>query len=134
MKLSDNLKCLWDCRASISDLVGKTLVCVRGAEKGGDEIIFTCSDGTIYLMYHEQVCCESVTIEDICGDVSRLLNTPILKAEDISSQCEEGPLGYYDDSYTWTWYHLATVKGYVTIRWYGESNGYYSESVDFAKL
>lgn len=121
----------------LDELVGKTLVDIQGAQVDGEEIIFTCSDGTKYKMYHEQDCCESVYIEDICGDVDCLLNTPITMAEDISNECADmGPKDpeWHDDSHTWTWYKLATVKGYVTIRWYGESNGYYSESVDFLKL
>lgn len=116
-----------------SVLIGKTLVSVRGAEKGGDEIIFTCDDGSVFKMYHESDCCESVSIEDVSGDIADLIGSPIVMAE-VATSCEN-PTGVtppeYQDSFTWTFYKLATAKGYVDIRWYGESNGYYSESVDF---
>lgn len=115
-------------------LLGKIITNIKGADKGNDEIIFSCSDGTKYKMYHKQDCCESVTIEDICGDTSVLIGCPLLMAEDISNECDEDGLDSWGDSFTWTWYKFATIKGYVTIRWYGESNGYYSESVDFEKM
>jgi hypothetical protein len=111
------------------ELLGKTIIDIYGAEVESEVIAFICDDGSRYIMYHEQDCCESVDVNDICGDVACLLNTPITKAEKTT---EEG-----DDkwgTHTWTFYHLGTVKGYVTIRWYGASNGYYSESVSLAKI
>ena len=111
------------------DLVGKVLVSV---ENKGDEMIFTLDNGEAYKLYHDQDCCESVGIEDVIGDLNDLVGSPILMAEEVTSDTNpEGITKEYQDSFTWTFYKLATIKGYVTIRWYGESNGYYSESVDW---
>ena len=119
----------------IEDLLGKTITQICGMEKDSEEIHIICADGSEYYMYHEQDCCESVWLEDVCGDVACLLGTPITKAEETSnSEDPAGTDGYEPDSYTWTYYHLGTVKGYVDLRWYGESNGYYSESVDFYRI
>ena len=71
-----------------------------------------------------------IYIEDICGDINNLIGSKIIMAEEVINR-DLSPLNKYDESYTWTFYKFATVKGYVTIRWYGESNGYYSERVDF---
>lgn len=116
-----------------SDLVGKTIISI---EVKDDQINFKDSTGEEYTLYHSQDCCEDVYIEDINGDVNDLLNTPILVAEEASnsSDAPSKKEKYEPDSYTWTFYKLATIKGFVDIRWFGVSNGYYSESVDFCKL
>lgn len=115
--------------SEISDLIGKTLTEIKNT---GDEIYFTTSEGENYLMYHEQDCCEHVSVEDIIGDLDDLIMSPITMAEEISEDGTDDE--EWGESATWTFYKLATNKGYVTIRWYGSSNGYYSESVDFVKL
>ena len=112
---------------SIEILKGKIITSINTQY---DSIVFKCGPVS-YKMYHEQDCCESVSIEDICGDLTDLLNSPILQAEE--SMSDENPLDVHD-SFTWTFYKLATIKGSVTIRWYGESNGYYSESVEFKEI
>jgi hypothetical protein len=38
---------------------------------------------------------------------------------------------YHDGSHTYTFYKLRTRSYSCTLRFYGESNGYYSEDVDF---
>lgn len=118
-----------------SELVGKTIVGVLG-KVGDDEFTIETKDGQTYVMHHERNCCESVRIEDIAGDLNDLLGTPILEAEEVSS--DKDPEGYVNtdtwrDSFTWTFYKLRTIKGGVTLRWLGESNGYYSESVTFTR-
>ena len=74
---------------------------------------------------------------DIVGDLEALVGEPLLIAEEVVNDQNVNPDGIkqfdYQDSFTWTFYKLSTIKGSVTIRWYGESNGYYSESVSFAK-
>lgn len=118
--------------AKFEELKGKTIIKIEGMEKNSDCIEFFCSDGTKYIMDHKQDCCESVYLEDVCGDVKDLLNSPILLAEEV--QNADGPALYkYEESWTWTFYKIATIKGTVTLRWYGASNGYYSEEVDFHK-
>lgn len=117
----------------ISELVGKTLSSV--VNNDDEEIIFTTTDGQQYRMYHSQDCCESVCVEDIIGNLDDLIGVPIVMAEEVTS--DDNPTDVvkeYQDSFTWTFYKLATSKGYVTIRWYGASNGYYSESVDFVRI
>ena len=114
----------------ISDLIGKMMTSVTQV---GDEIIFTADNGDKWKFYHNQDCCESVTIEDICGSLMDLVGFPIIMAEEVSNA--EGPMdGTEPDHFTWTFYKFATIRGNVTVRWYGTSNGYYSERVDFCKI
>ena len=117
----------WDDRVDLSTLVGKTLAEVR--RSGDEELFFTTQEGETFKMYHSQDCCETVYIEDIEGDLDSLVGNPILVAEVASKDDPEA-----SESGTWTFYKLATIKGHVDIRWYGSSNGYYSESVDFVKV
>ena len=116
---------------AFSDLKDKTLVKIVGMEKDSEEVTFYCSNGDIYRMFHNQDCCETVYLEDMCGNPENLIGNPILKAEEI---IDDHGSHKNDASVTWTFYHLATINGYVTLRWYGGSNGYYSESVDFVQI
>jgi hypothetical protein len=114
-------------QADISELIGKTFTSIEGMESGSD-------DG--YIFFHQQNCCERVSVYEVIGDPADLVGSPILRAEERSS--DEDPAGYqvpaYRESYTWTFYEFATIKGSVTVRWLGESNGCYSEGVTLSLI
>lgn len=127
--------------ANISDLLGQTLTKIY---QESDSLQFTTDSGNLYQMYHQQDCCENVHIEDIIGDLNDLIGSPIVEAEEVTHSGPELPMSLDsllgntvtidEESATWTFYKLRTRVGAVTIRWFGSSNGYYSERVDFVKL
>lgn len=107
-------------------LVGETFSKVEVSHDKQD-VWFTTLEGVVYHMYP---CCESVYLEDVCGDLNDLINSEVIGAEEYTNTvCSEDY-----DSFTWTFYKLRTRKGYVDLRWFGSSNGYYSESVKLDRI
>lgn len=124
----------WEARehretVSFEELKGKVFKSITVSD---DKIIFICEDNTVFFMWHEQDCCEDVYLADITGDFQDIIGNPILLAEETSNSgdIEEER----DDVIKYTFYKLATIKGYVDLRWIGTSNGYYSTSVDIDRI
>lgn len=110
----------------IESMLGLTATSVENDDNS--QLIFTFPNGKILTFYHDQDCCEAVFIEDITGSLDDLVGEPLLTAEERVSDTPDDKESI-DDSETWTFYEFATIKGSVTVRWRGSSNGYYSESV-----
>lgn len=90
-----------------------------------DVFVMTLEDGTTLRLYHDQDCCETVVIEDIDIDPKDLIGSTLVSFEEASEYDPDYEYG----SQTWTFYKIQTSTTCATIRWLGESNGYYSESV-----
>jgi hypothetical protein len=73
-------------------------------------------------MQHHQDCFESVSIDDIVGDLDDLIGSKILMSECVTKKERKERVNMM--IHLLGLYKFATVKGYVTIRWYGTSNGY----------
>lgn len=138
--------------AKFEDLLGKTISELTGLDVDSEQVNITTTDGMKFRMWYEHDCCASCSINEIHGDIADLVGSPILLAEKSSSnehtpeflaqkmrekEKAEAEGDYYyagDESFTWTFYKLSTIKGSVTIKWYGSSNGFYSESASFEEL
>jgi hypothetical protein len=95
-----------------------------------DEILtFYFTNGDVYEMFHEQDCCESVYLEDGYDDLMFLIGQEILQAYVTSNSGDDD-----GGTYTYTYYNISTFLNSATLRWYGSSNGYYSEAVDIQKV
>lgn len=122
---------IWE-KADIKDMEGKK---ITGLSLYGEEgPLFICSDGTQFLLTHLQECCENVDLEDANAAESFWLalnegkEVTIISADERSNN-EESEY----ESETWTFYNFDTDQGYLNLRFYGSSNGYYSEGVSVMK-
>lgn len=95
----------------------------------GREDIRIIASKRAFVVNHQQDCCESVVVESVSGDPVKSFGETIIDATEHtnrdSGRCE------HDESFTWTYYTIRTQSQTIVIRWYGASNGYYSESVSF---
>ena len=110
-------------------LKGKTFLKVSKEydKDDGDLILFTGESESFALCNteYQRVNDVEVWVEDICGDLDTLALSPILMAEEVTDSV---------GGMTYSFYKLGTVVGYVTIRWCGRSNGYYSEKAWLYKV
>lgn len=109
---------------NINELLGETLINI---ERRDNEIIFDLENGKRYLMYHAQNCCEDVYIEDIAGNLNDLVGNTLLVAETATKEGESGESLF-------TFYKFRTIKGDVTVRWYGTTDSVYALSVDLREI
>ena len=113
-----------------NDIIGLTMTSVVS---DGYEVNFQSSCGKKFWLGHSQDCCEIVNIEDICGDLEDLVGSPIIQAEEVSSNNTKFS-NNNDDDLLWTFYKFATNKGSVTIRFVANLDTYYSTKVSFEEM
>lgn len=122
--------------ATIDDLIGKKVLYIA---YDLESLTLVCEGKEFpeiyYNFYHSQDCCEDFWLDDIIGDLEDLIGDIILKADEKKNSDDITPTKdkSLDDSWTWTFYTIATRSGYVDLRFIGTSNGYYSEGVQIYK-
>ncbi len=118
--------------ANFFELQGQTIRAINVAED--DKSVSITTDQFVYDITHEQDCCEYVRIVKVEGKPEDILNSPIAMAEEDSDEIPGYKYSYSDDSHTWTSFYLKAENGASVKIWFlGESNGYYSESVNVTK-
>lgn len=134
----------------IAELKGLT---ITGLNVSRGELVLRCESYAPlrvrgFRFYHNQDCCEDVHILAVEGNLADLFDE-VLEATQESAEngggylatnrwpADWGPkpasVGYLESA-TRTVLTFRTKHGLVRVIWLGESNGYYSESVDMEEL
>jgi len=117
----------------INELIGQVAKSIRNNRDS--QLIFEMADGKKYkfdgkesMFYQEQDVSESVSIEEIHGDLEDLVGQPLVQAE-AEYVTEDATEEDDDGTATWTFFKFATNQDSVTVRWSGTCDGYYSEPI-----
>ncbi len=109
-------------------MLGRRLTSVDASD---ESIVMRAEDGALWRLYVPEDCCNRGGVEDICGDLADLIDSPITLAEEVSNPTIPDTAPEWEqESHTWTFYRFGTAKGVVVVRFFGTSNGYYAERAD----
>jgi hypothetical protein len=107
-------------------MIGKK---VKNTQFTEENLTFILEDGTKITYNAVGDCCSSSYIESI-DDLDVLQNCEILEMQAVSG--EEKEVSDYD-FHKWTFYKFKTTKGYATLSFRNESNGYYDGYLELDK-
>lgn len=116
-----------------ADLFMRRIKSITGLHQTSESVIITFEDGSYLEQRHSQDCCETVFVEQVDGNPNKHIGAiahELIEKVLTKDEMDPADLPEYTESITATFYTLKTSKGYLDWRWYGESNGYYSEDVD----
>ena len=105
----------------------REIAAIEGLEQGSEKVTILFNDGSYIAQYHIADCCEHVQVEQVDGNIEKHIGATAI---DFMEKSKIATYEEVEESGTWTFYTLVTSKGYLDWRWLGESNGYYSESVE----
>lgn len=90
------------------------------------DITFILRDGDVLVYNAVGDCCSSSFIEDI-DDLQVLQNCKFLEVSSVSGETKE-----IEDCEVskWTFYKFKTTKGYATLSFRNDSNGYYNGNLE----
>ena len=94
-----------------------------------DEITFTKEDGTNIIFQAYGDCCSQSFIESI-DDHHVLQDCTILSVEEVEGESASNENDYTQECQKWTFYKFKTDKGYATLSFRNDSNGYYDGSLE----
>jgi len=110
---------------NLNELVGNKIIKITGLAKESETVRFSMENGDICIFHHWQNCCEVVRLIDFEMSCNSLIGATIFKAIESSNENDNG-----NECSTWTFIKIETDKGGLWMRWLGESNCNYSESVE----
>ena len=98
-----------------------------------DNIVRLVTNKGDLQFYHRQDCCEFVDLNDVAGgELEDLIGERIEEIRVDESIDGDPKPREWSESWTWTFYTIRTNRLTLVLRFLGESNGYYGESVDIA--
>lgn len=115
-------------------MIGETLSYIDVCE---NEIRLETVSGKVFTLYHEQDCCEGVDLVNVEGNFQHLLGKVVTEVIEEIDPDDDPIFGAQEppcESRTNTRVTFKTDEDTVITRWVGESNGYYSEGVDFIEI